>query len=303
MPRISANGIEIEYAETGSPTDPLMLLVSGFSGQMTRWPDAFVHGLADAGRRVVVFDNRDIGLSTELTDSVPPSPQDIVKGIASGEPVHERVPYLLDDMAADAAALIEALGADTADVLGVSMGGMIVQLLALNHPERVRALIPVMTTSGDPALPPSDPVAIEALTDVPAERTPEAIAEHAIKSAAAYGSHPDIRNSDDDIRALSKAALARSDRPMGVARQYAAILAQPRWHERLADVTHPTLVLHGDVDTLIKPAAGEDIARRIPHAEFQLIEKWGHDMPNAMVPVLLNRIVPFLGRAAPSGLA
>lgn len=296
MPVVSANGIDLEYAETGSRDDPMMLLVSGFSGQMTRWPESFVQGLAQAGRRVVVFDNRDIGLSTELSGQTPPSPQDIVKGIAAGAPMHERVPYVLDDMAADAVALIEALGADSADVLGVSMGGMIVQLMALNHPERVRTLIPVMTTSGDPALPPSDPVAIEALTAVPPERTPQAIAEQAVKSAAAYGSHPDIRNSDDEIRALSIAAMARSDRPMGVARQYAAILAQPRWHDRLSGVAHPTLVLHGAMDTLIKPAAGEDIARRVPGAELEIIEKWGHDLPEAIIPALLDRIVPFLER-------
>ena len=296
MPVVSANGIDLEYAETGSRDDPMMLLVSGFSGQMTRWPESFVQGLVQAGRRVVVFDNRDIGLSTELSGQTPPSPQDIVKGIASGAPMHERVPYVLDDMAADAVALIEALGADSADVLGVSMGGMIVQLMALNHPERVRTLIPVMTTSGDPALPPSDPVAIEALTAVPPERTPQAIAEQAVKSAAAYGSHPDIRNSDDEIRALSIAAMARSDRPMGVARQYAAILAQPRWHDRLSGVAHPTLVLHGAMDTLIKPAAGEDIARRVPGAELEIIEKWGHDLPEAIIPALLDRIVPFLER-------
>ena len=299
MPRIAVNGIEIEYAETGSPEDPLMLLVSGFSGQMTRWPEAFLKGLADAGRRVVVFDNRDIGLSTELAGKVPPSPETIVKGIAAGEPVHESVPYLLDDMAADAANLVDALGADQADILGVSMGGMIVQLMALNHPEKVRTLIPVMTTSGDPSLPPSDPVAIEALTSVPPERTPEAIADQAVKSAAAYGSHPDIRNSDDDIRKLSMDAMTRSDRPMGVARQYAAILAQPRWHERLERISHPTLVLHGAVDTLIKPAAGEDIARRIPGAELNILDKWGHDMPEKMIPVLLDLIVPFLDRHAP----
>ena len=94
-------------------------------------------------------------------------------------------------------------------------------------------------------------------------------------------------------------AMTRSDRPMGVARQYAAILAQPRWHERLERVSHPTLVLHGAVDTLIKPAAGEDIARRIPGAELNILDKWGHDMPEKMIPVLLDLIVPFLDRHAP----
>jgi len=303
MAQIKANGIEIEYEEMGSPDDPLMLLVSGFSSQMITWPESFKRGLADAGRRVVVFDNRDIGLSTEFAGRTTPSPREIVKGIAAGEPMHERVPYLLNDMAADAAALIEALGADKADILGVSMGGMIVQLMALNHPDRVRTLIPVMTTSGAPSLPPATREATAALTAVPEQRTPESIADLAVTSRAAYGSAPDVKNPDDDIRSLSITATNRSDRPEGVARQYAAILAQPRWHDRLASLDVPTLVLHGAVDNLILPAAGEDIARRVPGAEIEIIEKWGHDLPEKVIPVLLNRIVPFLGRTTPAGIA
>ena len=301
MAKIQANGIDIEYEEFGSKDDPMMLLVMGFSGQLTGWPESLIRGLTDAGRRVVIFDNRDIGLTTELEGQTPPTPRDIVKGIAAGEPMHEKVPYLLNDMAADAAALIEALGAEQADVMGVSMGGMIVQLMALNHRERVRTLIPVMTTSGDPSLPPATPEATAALTAVPEERTPDAIADLAVKGRAVYGSHPDIRTPDDEIRANAIAAMRRSDRPMGTARQYAAILAQPRWHERLATLDVPTLVLHGEMDTLILPAAGEDIARRIPGAKIEIIEKWGHDLSETVVPVLLNRIVPFLGQTNPAG--
>ncbi|MEO1964883.1 alpha/beta hydrolase [Hyphomonas sp.] len=301
MAKIQANGIDIEYEEFGSKDDPMMLLVMGFSGQLTGWPESLIRGLTDAGRRVVIFDNRDIGLTTELEGHTPPSPRDIVKGIAAGEPMHEKVPYLLNDMAADAAALIEALGAEQADVMGISMGGMIVQLLALNHPERVRTLIPVMTTSGDPSLPPATPEATAALTAVPEERTPDAIADLAVKGRAVYGSHPDIRTPDDEIRANAIAAMQRSDRPMGTARQYAAILAQPRWHERLATLDVPTLILHGEMDTLILPAAGEDIARRIPGAKIEIIEKWGHDLSETVMPVLLNRIVPFLGQTSPAG--
>jgi pimeloyl-ACP methyl ester carboxylesterase len=301
MAKIQANGIDIEYEEFGSKDDPMMLLVMGFSGQLTGWPESLIRGLTDAGRRVVIFDNRDIGLTTELEGQTPPTPRDIVKGIAAGEPMHEKVPYLLNDMAADAAALIEALGAEQADVMGISMGGMIVQLLALNHPERVRTLIPVMTTSGDPSLPPATPEATAALTAVPEERTPDAIADLAVKGRAVYGSHPDIRTPDDEIRANAIAAMERSDRPMGTARQYAAILAQPRWHERLATLDVPTLVLHGEMDTLILPAAGEDIARRIPGAKIEIIEKWGHDLSETVMPVLLNRVVPFLGQTSPAG--
>ena len=300
MPRINANGIEIEYEEYGSKDDPMLLLVSGFSGQLTRWPESFVRGLADdARRRVVIFDNRDIGLSTEFTNEIPPAPSDIVKATAAGEPVHEQVPYILDDMAADAAALITALGAEKADVMGFSMGGMIVQLMALNHPEKVRTLIPVMTTSGDPSLPRATEEAQQALTAVPEIRSAEAVAEIAVSSQRVIGSADDMRNSDEHVREKAIATFNRSDRPMGVARQYAAILAQPRWHERLSGVTQPTLVLHGAIDPLIPPAGGEDVARRIPGAELELVDKWGHDIPEKMVPALLNRIVPFLGKHVP----
>lgn len=294
MARIAANGIEIEYEETGQPGDRALLLVSGFSGQMTRWPDTFKQGLADAGHRVITFDNRDIGLSTEIAGVTPPSPRDIIKAVAEGRPAHDMVAYTLDDMAADAAGLLDALGIETADILGVSMGGMIVQLMALNHPGKVRRLVPVMTTSGDPALPQGEPEALAALTAVPESRTPEAIAEIAVKSRVAIGSHPDLRTPDDEIRAQAISDLKRSDRPLGVARQYAAILAQPRWHERLASLAHPTLVLHGAIDPLIKPACGEDIARRVPGAQFETFEKWGHDLPGAMMPVLCERITGFL---------
>lgn len=299
MPRVKANGIEIEYEEYGKPDDPMLLLVSGFSGQMITWPESFKQGLADAGRRVVIFDNRDIGLSTEFTNEVPPAPRDIVKGVMAGEPMHEKVPYILNDMAADAAGLVQALGADKADVMGFSMGGMIVQLMALNHPERVRTLIPVMTTSGDPSLPPATEEAQQALTAVPEVRSADAIGNLAAQSRRIIGSHESVRNTDEATKAMAIRAFERSDRPMGVARQYAAILAQPRWHDRLADVSHPTLVLHGAQDPLIRPAAGQDIAARIPDAEIEIIDKWGHDLPEKMVPVLLNRIVPFLGKHVP----
>ncbi len=297
MARIAANGIEIEYEETGRPEDPALLLVSGFSGQMTRWPASLKQALAGAGRRVICFDNRDIGLSSEFDGLVPPSPRDIVKAIGEGRDASAMVPYTLNDMAADAAGLLDALAIGQADVLGVSMGGMIVQLMALNHPEKVRTLIPVMTTSGDPSLPPGEPDAIAALTAAPDSRTPEALANLAVKSRAAIGSHGDIRTPDDEIRAQVMSDVVRSDRPMGVARQYAAILAQPRWHERLSTLEHPTLVLHGAVDPLIKPVCGEDIARRVPGADIEIFDKWGHDLPDAMMPVLAGRIAGFLNQA------
>ncbi|WP_321488483.1 alpha/beta hydrolase [uncultured Hyphomonas sp.] len=303
MPRIRANGLEIEYEETGSPDDPMILLVSGYMGQMTEWPDSFKQALADAGRRVVVFDNRDIGLTTavddpSLEDIVPPDAEALMQGAAEGAPVHEQVPYVLDEMAADAAALIEALGAEKADVLGLSMGGMIVQLMALNHPERVRTLMPVMTTSGDPDLPPTEPEALEALTAEPESETLEAIGELAVSTYHAIGSHPDLRNPDDELRSSAIADVQRANRPLGLARQFAALLAQPRWHDRLETIQQPTLVLHGAMDRLIPPEGGHDIARRVPGAEIKIVDKWGHDLPEKVVPELLKEILPFLERAS-----
>jgi pimeloyl-ACP methyl ester carboxylesterase len=294
MARAKANGIEIEYDTMGNPADPAILLVMGFALQMTRWPEALKRGLAEAGFRVIWFDNRDVGLSTEFTQFVPPSPMDVLTAVMSGQDASKLVPYTLTAMAADSAGLLDAIGVDRADVLGVSMGGMIGQLMALDHPHKVRKLIPVMTTSGDPMLPPATPEAMAALTAVPAARTPEAIGDIAVHTQHAIGSHPDLRNSADVIRARAIEDFHRSDRPFGMARQYAGILATPRWHERLGRVTAPTLVLHGADDPLVRPAAGEDIARRIPGAVFKAYPKWGHDLSDKMSDALVADIVPFL---------
>lgn len=294
MARAKANGIEIEYDTLGSANDPAVLLVMGFALQMTRWPDGLKRGLADAGFRVIWFDNRDVGLSTEFTQFTPPSPMDVLTAVMSGQDASKLVPYTVKDMAADAAGLLDAIGVDRADVLGVSMGGMIAQHMALDHAHKVRKLIPVMTSSGDPSLPPSTPEAMAALTAVPAARTPEAVSAIAVSTQHAIGSHPDLRNSAEIIRQRTIEDLHRSDRPFGAMRQYAAILGTPRWHERLGSVTAPTLVLHGADDPLIRPAAGEDIARRIPGAVFKSYPKWGHDLADRMSDTLVADIVPFL---------
>jgi len=294
MARAKANGIEIEYDMMGSAGDPAVLLIMGFALQMTRWPEGLKRGLADAGFRVIWFDNRDVGLSTEFTQFTPPSLMDVMTAVMTGQDASRLVPYTLQAMAADSAGLLDVLGIGRADVLGVSMGGMIGQLMALDYPHKVRKLIPVMTTSGDPGLPPATPEAMMALTAVPASRTPDAIGDVAVQAQHAIGSYPELRNSADVIRARAIEDFHRSDRPFGMARQYAAILGTPRWHERLSRVTAPTLVLHGADDPLIRPAAGEDIARRIPAAVFKSYPKWGHDLADRMSETLVADIVPFL---------
>lgn len=294
MPRAKTNGIEIEYDTLGREGDPAILLIMGFALQMTRWPEGLKRGLADAGYRVIWFDNRDIGLSTAFETQIPPAPGDLMTALMSEQDASPLVPYTLDDMAADAAGLLDAIGVEQADVLGVSMGGMIAQLIALNHPRKVRKLVPVMTTSGAPGLPPASDKAMAALTAVPPARTPDAIGDIAVFAQGAIGSAPSLRNSPEIIRQRAIADFHRSDRPFGIARQYAAILAQPRWHERLGEVTHPAFVLHGAADPLIHPAAGEDIARRIPGARFKAFPNWGHDLADAMSDTLVAEITSFL---------
>ncbi len=294
MPRISANGIEIEYATWGSPSDPALLLISGYTAQMIRWPDSLVQGLAATGRYVIAYDNRDIGLSTEFAGITPPPPQEIVHAIRGGCPPQHLVPYMLADMAADAAGLLDALGIEKADIFGTSMGGMIAQLLALNHPHKVRKLIPVMTSSGRLDLPPGEAKAVATLTALPKSRAPEDIADMAVLSARAIGSHPSVINPDEDARRLSLACSARSDRPGGVVRQYAAVVSQPRWHERLGEIKHDTMVLHGAVDPLLVPACGRDVAERIPNARYIEIENWGHDLPEKLIPEIIRVTDDFL---------
>lgn len=294
MPRARTNGIEIEYDTLGSPNDPAVLLVMGFALQMTRWPEALKRGIADAGYRVIWFDNRDVGLSTEISNVTPASVMEVMQAAMTGKDPSRLVPYTLDHMAADTAGLLDAIGVEKADIIGMSMGGMIAQLMALDHPQKVRKLVLMMTTSGNPALPPPTPEAMAALTALPPERTAEAIGEIAVVAQHGIGSHPDLRNSADVIRARAIEDFHRSDRPFGILRQNGAVVAQKRWHDRLGQVTAPTLVLHGADDPLVRPAAGEDIAKRVPGAVFKAYPKWGHDLADKMSDTLVSDIVPFL---------
>lgn len=294
MPQLTANGVRLEYDVVGPEDGEPVLLVMGFSAQMTNWPDAFREGIAAAGYRVIRFDNRDIGLSQQLDEHGVPSPMEIIGALQASKDVSGMVPYLLDDMAADAVSVLDALDAKPAHIIGASMGGMIVQLMALNHPDHVRSLIPVMTTSGDPSLPPATPEAMAALTSQPATTQRDDVAANALMARTTIGSADGVRDSDDEILRRAGEGYDRSYKPDGVGRQYGAILAQPRWHERLGEVKVPTKVLHGEVDPLIPSACGIDIAERIPGASYVGLEGWGHDVPVKMIPTLVDEIVSFL---------
>ncbi|HTW35658.1 MAG TPA: alpha/beta hydrolase [Rhizomicrobium sp.] len=290
MAQIKANGIRLEYDERGPKDGVPILLIMGFGAQMTGWPDEFPQGLADAGMRVIRFDNRDVGLSQKW-DGIHPEAREVAAAVAAGK--KPDIPYTLDDMAADAAALLDELGIKSAHILGGSMGGMLAQLVALNHPAKTRSLISIFSTTGDPSLPRATPEAQAALTAKPPATDKASIIAHTLKGRSTYASTA----FPFDVARLSAQIGANYDRsyyPEGTIRQMAAIVAAPPRTERLKKLAVPTLVLHGSVDTLIPPAGGRHTAQCIPGAKYHEIEGWGHDIPQGVIPLLMDRILPFV---------
>ncbi|MAT36228.1 MAG: alpha/beta hydrolase [Ponticaulis sp.] len=292
MPHMVVNDIGIEYEEYGRKYGKPFLLICGFTRAMTSWPDSLIEQLVDNGYRVIVFDNRDIGLSHQFDDKGIPDMRRIMAGLSDGSAT-DLAPYTLNDMAKDAAELLKALDASPAIVMGTSMGGMIAQLLALEHPECVKALIPTMTTARNPEITMSTPEAGAVLMDRPANPTRNAIAQRAVTANRVIGSGPTLQATDAELRESAAKEFDRAYRPAGISRQYAAITVTAPWHERLKEIDVPTLVLHGEKDTLILPANGRDVAGRIPGARYVEIPDWGHDMPPKAVPELLKHILPF----------
>ena len=240
--------------------------------------------------RVIRFDNRDIGL-TQKWDGVMPDMGALRDALGEGR--KPPIPYTLDDMAADAAALLDALGIESAHVLGASMGGMIAQLVALDHPKKARSLISIFSTTGDRSLPPSSPEAQAALVSRPASTDRATVVSHTIKNRRAYAS---TRWPYDEVRLAEQIGrnYDRSFYPEGTLRQWAAILAAPARTERLKSLDLPTLVLHGSADTLIRPEAGRHTASCIRGAEYHEIEGWGHDMPLPAIPLVAGYVSEFV---------
>ena len=290
MTQIRANGIMLEYDEHGPRDGVPFLFINGFGSQMTNWPEEFHQAMAKAGYRYIRFDNRDVGLSQKWT-GVMPDPKAVSAAVREGK--KPDIPYTLADMAADAAGLLDALGIESAHISGCSMGGMIAQLVALNHPEKTRSLISIFSTTSDPSLPPSSPEAQAALLTRPESNDRATVIAHSLKGRRTYAS---TRWPFDEER-LGKLIGANYDRsfyPEGTLRQWTAILASPPRTERLKSLKVPTLVLHGTADTLIRPDAGRHTAQCIPGSEYHEIEGWGHDMPLGAIPVVQGFILPFV---------
>lgn len=286
MPQIAANDLTLEYDTFGSSSGKPLLLVMGLGSQMTRWHPDFCELLADDGHYVVRFDNRDVGLSTHLTEAGMPDMAAITAALMQGQPAE--VPYTLHDMANDTAALIEGLGLGAAHVCGVSLGGMIVQTLAIRHPDKVRSLTSIMSTTGNRELPPATPEAMGALLS-PAAPDRAGTGARAIDISKVIGS-PGYPADPEETRARAMADYDRSFNPAGVARQMAAASVQEDRRAGLAGVSVPALVIHGQDDPLVPVTGGIDTHEALPNSELCLIDGMGHDLPRALWPQIVEQI-------------
>ncbi len=292
--KITANGIQIEVDDTGKPgdTQPVVLLIMGLGMQLIAWPPGFVRGLADAGFRVIRFDNRDIGLS-QFFDHLG-KPALVWTAIKQRLGCTIKPPYTLADMAKDSVGVLDALGVKQAHVVGASMGGMIAQHVAASHPERTLSLTSIMSSSGAPKLPAADPKLLRVMLSRPSggpSATSSAEMEAYLLKMLSLLSGPGYPADEALRRAAIRAGLARSDHPVGTVRQMVAIAADTERHQLLARIASPTLVIHGTADPLVPMACGQDTAKRIPGARFESITGWGHDLPTAVIPLVVEKIV------------
>ncbi|OYU02467.1 MAG: alpha/beta hydrolase [Sphingomonadaceae bacterium PASS1] len=288
MPNIRANNIDIYYEENGPADGPVILLVMGLGAQMIAWPDEFIHGLVSKGYRIIHYDNRDVGMSQRMDGAKAPNLVWTMFKARIGLPV--RVPYTLGDMAADGIGLLDALGIDKAHVVGASMGGMIVQLMAANHPERTLSMTSIMSSSGKAGLP-------GARADIQRQfmvkRAPDASREEAVAFGAelvSSFSFPDPARPENAHAEMTAKAFDRGYYPIGTRRQLLAIIADGSRVERLKKIAVPTLVVHGGADPLVPKEGSEDIARHIPGARLEIIDEMAHDLPPSQVGRMVDLI-------------
>jgi pimeloyl-ACP methyl ester carboxylesterase len=288
MPRAKANGIEIEYETFGDPAGPPVLLVMGLGAQMISWHDEFCELLAGRGFHVIRYDNRDSGLSTWMDAA---GPADIA-GALGGD---ARPAYTLDDMAADAAGLLDGLGIPAAHVVGASMGGFIAQLIAINHPDRVLTLTSIMSGPAHPESAPPTPEATAVLFVQPPVTREERIAQEMWIRKVLMG--PDDQFDESFERARAERAIDRAYHPAGTGRQFLAILASHPRLRQLRQVRVPTLVIHGAADILVPIENGRMVASAVPGSRLVEIKGMGHDLPRRVWPDLLDEIVELSERA------
>ena len=289
MPRASFTStdnrsIELEYDHFGNPADPALLLIMGFTAQMVAWDEEFCTQLADRGHFVIRFDNRDCGLSTKLHGV--PSNSDAVIMAAMMETEMPPVPYTLSDMAADAMQVLDHLNIERAHIMGASMGGMIAQTVAIEHPHRTKTLISIMSQPGELTVGQPTQEAMELIvTPAPSDR------DEYIAFAPKWQLWQSKKYRSDEVsRRNAIRDFDRSNYPEGGPRQMAAIYASGSRAEGLQKLEVPTLVIHGTDDQLITPSGGERTAELIPNSTLLMVDDMGHDMPQPLWPLYLDAI-------------
>jgi len=297
--KIRANGIDVEVEDSAAinPRDadlqsrPAVLLIMGLGMQLVAWPQELVQELVDAGYRVIRFDNRDIGLSSHF--DFLGKPNLVWASIKHKLGLKARPMYTLSDMAADTVGVLDALEIKKAHIVGVSMGGMIAQRVAIAAPSRVLSLTSIMSTSGARGLPQPDHKVLKILLSRPKGTSTEAVVEHTMGLLNAIGS-PAYPNSESELRERITVGVQRSFHPVGTLRQMLAIVSDTTRAAQLSRINTPTLVLHGKADPLVPYACGEDTAQRISGAKLVGIEGMGHDLPPEPVAQMLQALIPHL---------
>lgn len=292
MPQTRVNGVKIEYDTFGRRTDRPLLLVMGLGAQMIQWDEGLCRLLADAGHFVIRFDNRDVGLSEYFDAAGVPDMMETMRRMQAGE--KPDVPYTADDMANDAFGVLDALDLPSAHICGASMGGMIVQAMAINSPRRVRSMTSIMSTTGNRSLPPAKPDAMAALMSPPAKTRDEAIAR-SLSTSRVIGS-PGYPATEDEIRTRAARAFDRAFHPQGVARQMAAVAAHGSRKEKLQKLDVPALIIHGRDDPLVPVEGGIDTHEALKGSELLVIDGMGHDLPRALWPQIVGAIAKLTQR-------
>jgi pimeloyl-ACP methyl ester carboxylesterase len=295
--KVKANGITIAYEDFGSEQDEAMLLIMGNGTQLTAWPIELIEELVRRGYRVVVYDNRDVGLSTKFDQAGTPDARAVIEAKIAGKP--SLLPYSLDDMAKDAVGLLDALGIKKAHVVGVSMGGMIAQLVAADHPEHTFSLSSIMSTSGNPEVPfPAKPEAVSKMPKPVPNGDEKAIIANAFKAIQIMAG-PVYPPDEKRVRDLIARSMKRSADRDGMAR-HNALSALGLFEDRrtkLRTIKVPTVVVHGAEDPLMSVEGGKDTVANIPGAELRIIPGMGHDLPIPLAKTIADAIVAAASRA------
>lgn len=272
--------IDIHYEDMGDPNDPAVLLIMGLGAQLVMWRNGFCEKLINQGLRVIRFDNRDVGLSTKLPghhSGAPLLPRMARSFVGLASPAA----YTLEDMADDAAALLDHLEIDRAHVVGASMGGMIAQVFAARHHPRTKTLAVIFSSNNQPALPPPGPRQLAAILQRPKGTSREAIVDNTVRVTQIIGS-PGFPAPEDRVRAEAIEFYDRSYYPAGVGRQFAAILGSGSLLRYDRQIIAPTVVIHGKADKLMRPSGGRAIARAIKGSRLVLFDGMGHELPEPL---------------------